>query len=507
MLFACILLTGARDHVEAPRQVALDVAQRFSPRIAWAGPDSLVVDLEGLQRLFGDARAIGEEMRRGMAASGLEVRIAIAGTRMAARLVTHARAGLTLVPAGEEAATLAPLPIALLQHILLMPDDAGDMAAASSAPRTNGRAGARAHGPGAPAPSQPPRPPARFYRTSPVQEIVRPRRRRVPGMRTAAEAAVGDWLAMFRRWGLRTLGDLAMLPAGELAARLGSDGPALQALARGEDPAPLVPLADEERFEETLPLEWPIEGLEPLSFVLGRLFDPVCAQLERRGRAAAVLHVELALVTRTRWARRLELPAPMKDPRTLRTLALLDLESNPPPAAIDAVTVRVDPTPARTLQHSLLERARPAPEQMATLTARLGALMGERRIGRPVLLDAHRPDAFRLDTFTGHDGTPAAARTREATAGMGGMRPEEATLAARVEVDQGRPIAVRVPAGDIAGGAVERVAGPWRVSGDWWTSAQAWDHDEWDVALAGGTVCRLVRDRRRDRWYLEGIYD
>ncbi len=509
MLFACLLLTGSRDDIAAPRHVLLNVAQRFSPRVAWAGPDTLVVDLDGLQRLFGDARTIGEELRRAIAASGLEARVAIAGTRMAARLVAHARAGLTLVASGDEAAMLAPLPIALLQHVLVVPDDAG-------------QADASTDGSGAAAAPQTPRPSARFYRTSPVQELVRPRRRRTPGVRTPAEAAVGDWLAMFRRWGLRTLGDLAALPAGELAARLGSDGPALQALARGHDPAPLVPLVDDERFEDTLRLEWPIEGLEPLSFVLARLFEPVCAQLDRRGRAAAVLHVELTLVTRTRWARRLELPAPMKDPRTLRTLALLDLESNPPPAAIDAVAVRVDPTPARTLQHSLLERARPAPEQMATLTARLGALMGERRIGRPVLLDAHRPDAFRLDTFTGHDRASAAVRAAGAsvlaTRGDGtlpvahaqqgpALRRLRPPIAARVEVDQGRPISVRVPAGAFAGGAIERVAGPWRVSGDWWACDEAWDHDEWEVALAGGTVCRLVRDRRKDRWYLEGVYD
>ncbi len=101
----------------------------------------------------------------------------------------------------------------------------------------------------------------------------------------------------------------------------------------------------------------------------------------------------------------------MKDPRTFRTLVLLDLESNPPPAAIDAVTLRVDPTPARTLQHSLLERARPKPEQVSTLVARLSALMGARRVGRPVLMDSHRPDAFTMETFTGedhnHEGTTA----------------------------------------------------------------------------------------------------
>lgn len=487
-MFACIWMTGWRDEVAEPQRVLLEVAQRFSPRAAWVGRDALVLDVAGLRRLFGEPRELGAELRRALADAGLETRIALAGTRTAARLLVHARAGLTVTEPGDEAAALAQLPIALLQHVLVPPQEAGR-------PSLFGTGAVSS-------------PPSRFYRSSPVQEIVRPRRRS-PGVRRPAERAAAEWLATFRRWGLRTLGDLATLPPGELAARLGDAGPALQRLARGEDPEPLVPMAGDERFEETLSLDWPIEGLEPLSFVLARLCDPLCAQLDRRGRAAAVLHVELRLVTRERWTRRLDLPAPVNDPRTLRTLALLDLESSPPPAAIDAVTVRVDPTPARTLQFSLLERARPAPEQVATLTARLRALMGERRVGRPVLLDTHRPDAWRIEPFTGEDGQPVApgstpSSVRPSGAALRRLRPP---IPARVVVDAGRPTAVRVSGSDPIGGTVQQAAGPWRASGDWWTPGEAWDRDEWDVALDGGTVCRLVRDRRRDCWYLDGLYD
>ena len=127
-------------------------------------------------------------------------------------------------------------------------------------------------------------------------------------------------------------------------------------MARGEDHEPLVPALPEERFEQSLDLEWPIEGLEPLSFVLGRLLDPLSAHLERRDRGVAVLHVRLHLVTKTVHEQSLQLPTPMRDPKALRTIALLALESNPPAAGIDRVTVAADPTPARVLQHSLLTR-------------------------------------------------------------------------------------------------------------------------------------------------------
>jgi hypothetical protein len=165
-------------------------------------------------------------------------------------------------------------------------------------------------------------------------------------------------------------------------------------MARGEDQRPLIPSVPEERFEQSLELEWPIDGLEPLSFVLGRLMEPLSTHLQMRDRGAAVLHVRLRLVDKTLHERSLELPAPMREARTLRTLALLDLESNPPAAAIDCVTVAVDPTPARVVQYSLLTRPLPTPETLSTLTARLNALMGETRVGSPVAVDSWQPGAF-----------------------------------------------------------------------------------------------------------------
>ncbi len=171
---------------------------------------------------------------------------------------------------------------------------------------------------------------------------------------------------------------------------------------------PLVPAGVAEQFEESLDLEWPIDGLEPLSFVLARLLEPLCERLERGDRGAVVLRVTLTLVTgprhslgeggRDRHERVVELPAPMRDARVLRTLALLDLESNPPPAAIDRVAVGVDVAEGRVLQFGLFARALPT-DTLATLLARLGALMGSDRVGAPSLVDTYRPGAFAMAKF------------------------------------------------------------------------------------------------------------
>ncbi len=62
-----------------------------------------MLDLHGLTRLFGDTRTIAEELRRTAADRGLQIRVAIAGTRTAARLMVRHRAGLTVIEPGTEA--------------------------------------------------------------------------------------------------------------------------------------------------------------------------------------------------------------------------------------------------------------------------------------------------------------------------------------------------------------------------------------------------------------------
>ena len=456
-------------------EALLAVAREFSPRIEVCGGREVVLDLSGLERLFGDARTIGDEIRRTAADRELRVRVAIAGTRTAARLLVRHRAGVTVVPNGGEASALAPLPIALLAAVT-----------------SNG--------------SNDPNDP-------------------------------NDLPVTLRRWGLRTVGELAALPPDDVAARLGQEGVAWQRLAHGEDPRPLLPAVPEERFEQALDLEWPIDGLEPLSFVLGRLLEPLSWHLERRDRGAAVLHVRLHLVTRTVHERSLQLPAPIRDARTLRTLALLDLESHPPAAAIDRVIVAVDPTPGRVVQFSLLTRPLPSPEQVSTLMARLHALMGEDRCGSPVTIDSWQPGVFAMKPFAPREGngvhvqndTPRQRGTEEfvgvtqrlsASVPRGVVSDEQGStpalalrrfripVAARVRVDVGKPSRVTTDRGGLGGGRVETCAGPWRTAGGWWgDGAGAWDRDEWDVTLHEGGTYRIFRERDTDRWFIEGIVD
>jgi hypothetical protein len=77
-----------------------------------------------------------------------------------------------------------------------------------------------------------------------------------------------------------------------------------------------------------------------------------------------------------------------------------------------------------------------------------------------------------------------------------------------VRVEQGAPVRVLADRRVLSGGRVDACAGPWRTSGGWWgDGAGDWDRDEWDVALSDGATYRIYRQRARDAWFIEGVFD
>ncbi len=548
-----------------PTAALVDVARAFTPRFEQLG-QVVLLDASGLSRLFGSAQELGEHLREALSnlSPGDTVpRIAIASTQTAAALLALGCPGLTVVIAGKEAIALAPLSVSVLDQFEKLSESHSlpSFLAADTA---------------APAPGT----------QHPALEVNgwRHPRQTHHASRPKPRAPENRLLEILTKWGIRTLGALTALATPELHERLGDRGELWQSLARGIDARPMVPWVDAVPFEATLELEWPIEGLEPLSFVLARLLEPLAERLERADRGAAVLYTSLRLTSRNVFTRTLQLPSPMRDPKTLRTLILLDLESHPPDAPIDIVRVLIEPTPARVLQWTLLERAQPAPEQVTTLVARLRALMGERHVGSPQLVDTWKPGAFSMSDFR----SQIADQLKNADRPMGhqsinqqspidhqsdisnlpsALRRFRFPIPARVVVTEGRPVRVQVNRPGFASGAVREAAGPWRTSGNWWFAAghqairpsghqghqghqgqrangltgqqgngptghqangptgqqvngptgqqangptggwDAWDRDEWDVAMADGTIYRLAVERQVGQWFLEGVID
>src|SRR6187455_2146617 len=194
-LFTCLVADGPLE----------TLARSCSPRVELHAPNAVMLDTSGLVRVAGPPDVVAREIVHLASAQGLTIRLATAGTRTAAWLLAHARAGITLVPNGKEATILADLAVGWLGALV---------------------------------------------------DLDRP----APGCSRAASAeAYRERFAIFERWGLRTLGDIAALKRADLGARMGPVGVRLHQAACGEDAGPLVPSAALQPFVDRLALEWPIE--------------------------------------------------------------------------------------------------------------------------------------------------------------------------------------------------------------------------------------------------------
>ncbi len=300
------------------------------------------------------------------------------------------------------------------------------------------------------------------------------------------------------RWGIRRFQELAALPPLGIAERLGAEGLRLRELARGEADRKLLALEEPPRFEDEIELEYPVEVMEPLAFLLARLVNGLATRLATRALATNELRLRLKLENRTMHERTLRLPVPSLDTKAFLKLLQLDLEANPPQAPVVDVWLGVNPVKPQAAQSGLFVLAAPEPVKLELTLARIQAIVGEGRVGTPELMDTHRPEGFRV--------VPVAQASRPALGRPGGLpylalRMFRPARAARVEIASGGPGFV---AADGIRGRVIDIAGPWRTSGDWWTT-DPWSRDEWDIALSDGALYRIYCDPRG--WFVEGSYD
>ena len=332
--------------------------------------------------------------------------------------------------------------------------------------------------------------------------------------------------ATFALWGVRTFRDLAELPLAGVAERLGQEGVRLQQLVQGRTDRTLNLVRPPIGFVQSLELEHAISELEPLSFILSRLLNQLCANLNEHALATNELRLELgthASGVQLQHAggvstqRVITLPVPMRNPRTLLRLLLFEIEREPPPAPIVAITISAEPVKPRAAQTGLFIPIAPEPEKLEITLARLAKLVGTENVGSPQLLDTHRPDAFRVKRFSvvtarkkSRSNPQSAIHNPQLVMGFRIFRPP---WSAEVRTWKGQPIHIdaRAKLSCKLGGKIARAAGPWRGSGDWWRT-DVWARDEWDVAVidakqGGEVLCRIYRDLISERWFVSGIYD
>ena len=465
-MFACIYgqvspKDGFSD--DAKQVLLIDLAFTFSPLVERTFVDTVVLDISGDELLFSSqnqaevnwTRGLGDEIARRAAESGLKVNVSVAANPDVAIHAARAFKGVTVIPAGAELSQLGNLSIKLLDYSLAGIDE-----------------------------------------------------------KKAEE--IGETLVL---WGIRTFIDFAELPLAGVAQRLGQEGVRLQKLAQGRSERQLVLVQPPVGFEQSIELEHPIAELEPLSFMLSRLLNQLCANLNAQALATNELRLRLRLEDKTEHERTITLPVPMRNPKTFLRLLLFDIEAQPPQTAITSVTIAAEPVKPRISQTGLFIPLAPEPEKLEVTLARLAKLVGANNVGSPELLDTYRPDAFRMKRFKltvthkkGTSNPQSAIRNPQCLMGFRMFRP---SWRAEVQTLHGEPVRVAARNTDASSamrGKIVCASGPWRSSGDWWR-ADVWARDEWDVVVANSNsgqsdvLCRLYRNLASEEWFVEGVYD
>jgi len=331
-----------------------------------------------------------------------------------------------------------------------------------------------------------------------------------PGAEAAALAGVAlsalEWptevAASLARWGVSTLGELAALPRDGLAGRLGAAGLAAHDIACGRDAAPFQPWTPPPFWEEAQALDWEIDALPALEAVLERVLDRLTARLGAAHLAADGVQLRLALASGAHHARALSLACPMDETGPMLMILAHDLTARPPQEPVVGVAVQAHAVPRRAVPGVLGRPAAPAVRDLATVLARLVALVGADNVGAIAPVDSHHPDAFAPTSLRLESEEAASPPTGDDVLAFRRLRPPRQV---RIDTDAaGRPCVVRGALSDVA--RVLHCAGPWRLSGDWWDTGR-WSREEWDVALDDRTLVRLAHDVLRDQWLLDAVYD
>jgi protein ImuB len=333
-----------------------------------------------------------------------------------------------------------------------------------------------------------------------------------------------EFVETLHRWGIHTCTEFAGLPEIAIVERLGHEGLHWWRLAQGADAYPLIVKDFPVNFEEHMDLESPVDLLEPLLFVLNRLLEQLCTRLQMHILAIGEIKVTLRLEQNDSrrkeplfHVRTIRLPVPARDSKLLLKLLQLDLEAHPPSSAVTAVWLLAVPSKARSQQFELFLPFSPDPQRLEVTLARIQSLVGENRVGAPMLLDTHGPNGFQQTRFVLPElEGKQTVREKQPTTVMRIYRP---VLPATVEFREGKPTFLSCEG---VRRQILAVAGPWKRKGDWW-SETAWAREEWDVEVRTlrpkvqrdrdradeeeTALYRVCKNLRTKRWFVQGVYD
>jgi protein ImuB len=341
---------------------------------------------------------------------------------------------------------------------------------------------------------------------------------------------------LLRRLGLRTLGDLAALPAPAVLGRFGHDGAHAHRLASGSSEHAAPPAAPPPDLVETCELDPPAQRVDEVAFAAKSLADHLIARLDELGLACDRVVVEAetehgerharcwrheggltaaALVARVRW----QLDAWLVDSN--RTTG----EHGPADDVTGGLTLlRLAPdrvVPATTRQLGFWGGDAAAHDRAARVLARLQGMLGHEAVATAVVGGGRAPGERIHWVPWGEPRDEAAPAPAPWPGAIPGPAParlhldpvpaelldaggEPVRVSARGEAS-GEPAVLRCAALPDGGGRVVAWAGPWPHDLRWWARATRRRRALWQVVVRDDVACLVAVEGGRAA--VEAIYD
>jgi protein ImuB len=362
------------------------------------------------------------------------------------------------------------------------------------------------------------------------------------------------------RLGIRTLGEFAALPAGEVANRFGARGVAAHRLAHGLAPRPLAPRPPTADLSVSGEFDPPMRQAEPVVFAAKALAERMHNGLAASGLACVRVQVQavwedgreitrlwrhdgllsaLAVAERVRWQladSQLALEGSQTAAKIPAPLGAGERTTDDYPGGITLLRLVPDQLVRDHGRQLGLWGDAVASDRVTRAAIRVQAMLGHDAVTRPVLAGGRGPaEQVTLVPFgSPDDPMPASARP----GGLGPGRPDgpgepgrpwpgripspspatvyQPPLPARITDDSGATVTVsgrglvsappaRMSADGAPGLAVTAWAGPWPVAERWWDPRTARRRARFQLVTEDGAAWLVAV--QNGRWLIEARYD
>ena len=442
------LIKRVQENEDLAQAALIDGAYNFSPRIEVTRPGTIIIDLNGSERLLGTGKTIAQLILDEVTKRGFESNVAIASNPDTAHYAARGFKGITVIGSDDEAQHLSKLPVEVL---VSEPD---------------------------------------------VLEVLH-----AWGIKDFKSLAALPSIELTERLGQYGL-HLQRLARGAVMRELvpAALPASFQESTELEEPIELLePLV----FVLNRLLDQLMERLVERSLAT----DHIEIELALEVHSDRDVSAPVCCSSLTTYQRTVKLPVPTQDGKVLLKLAQLDFSAHPPHAPVKKIKIEAIPARVRYTQAGLFQPLAPEPAKLEITMARIRAVVGEtdslsrQLVGFPTVLDSHRPDHFLV--------SPPASKHRHGEPSTKlALRRFRPAIPARVEVSaEQAPVWFGFSRRKAR---VTNASGPWRGGGQWWDAAGEWQREEWDINLTldGHTALyRIFRDLATRTWFVEGMYD